>query len=371
MGSHQITLIPISEVARISKNFLPASISNGYSLKSLFRNIADDADVRNSVVAFRDFLHVFFDRLISDGHSYAIPPKIPNSMTDYPFLYNITNLLVDMGYCGKLADDGKSLFISEMPLCTATIDENGKKKSPKIPISSQMDCLRFLSLCGFEFNGVDLDGKSLSFSTEHLIEMKYPKNPETLLGLKVLSIADMELRTDRRYWNDHNLLRCDYRLLQEYEPDMRDVLLDFLHPLPKKIQAFALKLHNRYVEKGLTCINTRLGIISFAYVHIGKSKKALAERSTYQKRIWEFSYSPKDGYCIFVRPKKADKYADVIKGFPNTLQDRITKGYGCYKKQGLPRCNNECQGIKLPLDETILPMAADIQRWIDCEVPSK
>jgi len=149
---------------------------------------------------------------------------------------------------------------------------------------------------------------------------------------------------------------------------MLDVVNDFLHPLPEKVREFAIKLHQRYTEIGLNCINTRLALVSFAYSYIGKSRKVLSERDIYSKRVWEFSYSIKDGYCLFVRPKKTDKYADDIKTFHKSLQEKIAQGYGCDRKRNEP-CQHGCQGIKIPLDDSIITIGNDIETWLDNEIP--
>jgi hypothetical protein len=363
---HEVTLKPISDVANFLKKLLPSSIPETYDLKPIFENIANDQDIRNGVIAFRDFLLVYFERLATNGHLYAKPPKKPTNMADYPFLYNMTNLLVDIGYYGMLTDGGSSLIVSEIPTCTASVDANGKKKSAKISVSAMMECLRFLSLCGFMFTGIDMNAKKHNISETTPLKVSYPGKPNLLIGLKVLAIADMDLRTQRRYWNDNNLLRCDYRLLKAEESDMRDVLTDFLHPLPEKIQALALKLHQRYTDAALTCINTRLGNISFAYVPTGL--KSASERDLYAKRVWEFCLSIRDGYSIFVRAKKTEKYPDIIKTFPALLQEKIAQGYGCDRKRG-ERCQLGCQGIRIPLDESILDIAKEIETWLDNETP--
>jgi len=282
---------------------------------------------------------------MTDGHLFAKPPKKPSSMADYPFLYNVTNLLVDIGYHGKLSESGDSLLIDELPLCAPP--------KPKIPASAQADCKRFLTLCGFVFDE---------------LQVTYPSNPILLTGLKALSIADMELRTDKRYWGDNNLLRCDYRLLKSEEPDMLDVLNDILHPLPAEVQAFAVKLHRRYTDMGLTCVNTRLGEMNFAYADVRKSRKTLPPREIYGKRIYAFSYSIKNGYCLFVRPKKTERYADIIKTFDLYLQQKIVQGYGCDRKRN-ERCQHGCQGILIPLNESVLEIANDIETWLDNEMP--
>jgi hypothetical protein len=371
MSTHHsgtVTLKPVSEMAKYLKNLIPANIPETYALKPIFKKVANEENIRKGVIAFRDFLFLLCEFLIKDGHLYARPPKNPTSITDYPFIHNITNLLVEIGYHSKLAKDGKSLLITEMPLCTASIDEKGKKKSPKIPFSGQIECLRFLSLCGFAFTGIDLEAKTLNASQARLAEVSYPNNPILLTGLKALSIADMELRTTRRYWNDNNLLRCDYRLMKAEQTDILDVLKDFLHPLPARIQKFALKLHQRYIDMGMTCVMTILSDVNFAYSFINKSRRVLSSRDIYTLSVWQFSYSIRFGYCLVVRAKKTDKYADVIKKFPLSLQKIIAKGYGCDRKLRNERCQHGCQGIRIPLDDSILNTAKDIETWLDNEV---
>ena len=370
MGTHQVTLKPISDVAIYLKNLIPANIPVTYALKPMFESVASEENIRNGIIAFRDFLYLLCDRLISSGHLFAKPPKTPSNMTDYPFLHNMTNILVDTGYHSKLAESSDSLLIAIIPSCNSYTDENGKKRSPKIPASGLIECLRFLTLCGFAFAGIDVEAKTITVSETHPLEVSYPGNPLLLTGLKALSIADMELRKGRRYWNDNNLLRCDYRLLKAEDTDILDELKDFLHPLPEKIQEYALQLHQRYVEIGLTCTLSILDDTSFSYAYINESRKTLSSRDKYQQRIWAFSYSMRNGFCLFVRAKKTDKYADVIANFPLALQEKIAMGYGCYRKMGREYCQGDCQGIRIPLDDSVLTMSMDIETWLDHEMPS-
>ena len=114
-----IVIKPINDVAEFQRNLIPVNIPETYTLKLMFASIASEDNIRNGVVAFRDFLLMFCDMLITDGHLYAKAPKKPSSMADYPFLYNITNLMVDIGYHGKLSKNGDSLLITQLPLCTA------------------------------------------------------------------------------------------------------------------------------------------------------------------------------------------------------------------------------------------------------------
>ena len=99
---------PISEYARYIKNLIPVNILKMYTLKPIFENMAGEERIRDGVIAFRDFLHLLCDRLISNGHEYIKPRKTKNP-DDYPFLHSLNDLLIDMGYHGKLAEDGDPL----------------------------------------------------------------------------------------------------------------------------------------------------------------------------------------------------------------------------------------------------------------------
>lgn len=359
LNYHEVTIKPIGEVAGFLKNLVPANIPETYTLKPRFEDIESEENIRNSVVAFRDFLYLFFDCLMSDGHLYAKPPKKPGSVSDYPFLSNVSCLLVEIGYHGKLAESGDLLVVTEIPSCTM---------KPNISAANTIACLRFLTLCGFVFSGIDLEAKTFTVSQTQPLEVSYPNNPATLVGLKVMAIADKELRK-RRGWNDNSILACNYRLLKEEDTDIRDILKDFLHPLPGKIQEFVLKLHQRYTDMGMTCSMRVLGDINFAYADISKSRRVLSPTDIYARSIWKFSVSMKNGYCLFVRPKKTDKYADIIEKFPLYLREKIAKGYGCDRKRN-ERCQGGCQGICIPLKDSILDMSGDIEKWLDSEMPA-
>jgi len=353
---HEVTIEPIGEVAIFMKNLIPADIPETYAIKPMLESVASEQDIRNGVFAFREFLYLFFDRLTSDGTFYAKPPKRPSSMTDYPFLHNIANLLVEIGYRSTLAENGASLLVTEISPHIAS----------KISGSNIILCLRFLTLCGFVFNGIDLDARMVDISQVLPLEVSYPQNPITLTGLKALAIADMELRTTKRYWNDNYLFRCDYRAIKTDGSDIIEILKDYLHPLPENVREFALNLHRRYTDMGMTCSIRILGDVNFAYADISKSRRKLSATDIYALSVWQISISMKNGYCIFVRPKKADKYAEAIEKFPLTLRERIISGYGCDRKRG-ERCQGGCQGIPVSLDDSIIDIAKDIEIWLDSE----
>ena len=359
-SSHGETVMqkPINEYALYLKSLIPKNIPETYALNPMFEDVADEENIRNGIIAFRDYLYLFCERLISDGHLYSKPHKTKN-LEDYPFINNINHLLIEIGYHSQFNENGDSLLITEIPLFTLP--------KPKVPFSKQIECLQFLTLCGFVFSGIDLDGKKIEFTEGQVLEVAYPDNPLVLTGLKVLSIAAKELW--RRFYNNaDNLLRCDYRAIKAEDSDDYDILKEFLQSLPEKLQKFGLELHQRYKDMGMTCVELHDDANHFAYANTKKSKKTLSRRDIFQKRVWEFSLSVKYGFCLVVRMKKADKYADIIEGFPLVLKEKILQGYGCDRKLRNEPCQGGCQGIRIPFDNSVLEMKKDIEIWLDNEV---
>ena len=369
-----VTQKSISEIAKYLKNLIPANIPEFYELNPIFDSIANEENIRNGVIAYRDYLYLFCDHLISDGSSYFKLKKNPKTATDYPFLYSITDLLSDIGYNGKLTESGKSLVVSELPSFTGLIDSNGNRKKPKNSATMLSVCLRFLALCGFEFTGIDLEAKSVKLKEGQLIEVSYPNAPSLLIGLRVMSIADIELRV-KRYKNDYhhdNLLRCDYRLIQARAIDMLEVLKDFSYPLEENVREFALGLHKHYIDLGMTCVIIASTFeVHLAYTYIKNSPRSLSSRDIYQKRVWEFAVSTRNGHSLVVRAKKTDKYPEVIEKLALPLQKKIEIGYGCDRKLRNEPCQGGCEGLRFPLDETILDISTDIKMWLDEEVSYK
>lgn len=374
MDHGPVIVLSINELASYLRNMIPASIPESYKLKERFAGVADEATIRQGVLAFRNFLYVFCDYLISDGHDYFKPRKNPKKDTDYPLLFTITDLLADIGYYGNLAESGDAMLVTELPSFTSSIDEKGRRKQPRNSAVKLTEAMKFLGRCGFVFQGLDLDAKKVSIPKESVIEVYYPDAPILLTGLKVMSIADIEFRVKRYVtdFNHDNLLLCDYRLLKDNASEPIEVLEGFLQSLPEKVRDFALDLHQSSSEMGLTCepiISTFE--VHFAYSYLKKSRKALSAKDVYQKRVWEFALSTKHGYNLVVRAKKVDKYPELIETLPMVLQSKIEAGYGCDRKLHDEPCQRGCQGMRFPLDESILEVSDGIKTWLEKEISYK
>ncbi|MCL2708757.1 MAG: hypothetical protein FWF03_06535, partial [Defluviitaleaceae bacterium] len=296
-------LRPIGEIARYIKKLIAADIPERFSLKPTFLEIAGEDKICAGVAAFKDFLRQFCDRLETDGNLYAKPPKNPKSAADYPFLNYVINLLIEIGYYGSLSEDGEALSVSRIPSFSPSADKNGKIRKPKVPASGQLDCLRFLTLCGMAFKNADFESKVLSINETNPLIVGYPSDPLMPVGLRAMAAAEIKLK-ERRYWNDHSFLRCDYRLLLAGDFDPADSLADLLYTLPEPVRDFAMNLHRRYVGKGMTCVAVNDDKYHFAYSFVKKSKRTLTARDIYALRVWEFACSLREGFRLVIRAKK-------------------------------------------------------------------
>jgi len=351
---------PIAEMAKYIKNIIPANIPEVYPLKPMLKKIASEDSIRNGVLAFRNFLYLVCDRLIADGSIYDKPPKNTNNdvshpslAVSYPFLNNVKSVLFNMGYHGKLAENSASILLGDLQSLTSVISANGEQMKAKISVQKLIVTLRFLASCGIYFGGIDLDTGKPDMSKDASLEISYPDNPAMLIGLKVMAIAQKELYTK----GNHDIfLRCDYRILKDEDTEVISILKDLVNPLPVEAQDFALKLHQRYSDAGMTC-RVDVFYLGIRFIYSYKNKE-----------IWTFSISLDSGYRILIRAQNTHLYADVIQKFPLPLQEKVAKGYGCEKKKYGKPCQKGCRGFSFSLDEEALELSQDIETWLDNEV---
>jgi hypothetical protein len=112
-----------SEMAAYIKKLIPADIPEVYPLNPILKSISNDENIRNGVLAFRGFLYGIYDRFIAEGSQYDKPPKNPEDdsghegagtlAVGYPFIYNVTTILLNIGYYGKLTENGGSILLDE------------------------------------------------------------------------------------------------------------------------------------------------------------------------------------------------------------------------------------------------------------------
>ena len=285
MGQNEHTF---TDMARYLKNLLPAEIPADYSVKPIFTKIEREDNIRNGVAALRDFMGQNYDLLIADSGQYEKPnvkigDRNPSLAVDYPFIYHARSVLLNIGYHSKLRGD--ALTFCGLQTLTPVICCEGMESTTKISAPRLMECLRFLSGCGLYFEGIDLDAEKPAMADDELVEVTYPDNSDVLTGLKIMAVAQRDLRWKT---NDEIFLRCDYRALTNDTLNAAGALKDLLTPLAFEIQETVLRLHQKSMEKGLEC-TVKTGLkSSFLYTN---QKTA----------VWEFSSSFSGGCRVSFR----------------------------------------------------------------------
>ena len=205
----------LSDVARHLKNLLPIEIPESYPIKPMFTNITDEEGIRGGIVALLDFMRLFYDLLADSGEQYDKPKspsrrgKTPSIPVDFPFIYHAKSVLLNIGYHGKLNDNVLSfcgLKTLSPIICCEGMEATTKTSKPKL-----ISCIRFLSDCGMYFEGIDLDMPNPCMTDNRHIEVTYPDNPDVLVGLQVMAIAQRDLLWKTK---DEVFLRCDYHALR-------------------------------------------------------------------------------------------------------------------------------------------------------------
>ena len=352
-------------MAKHLKNVITQEIPEIYAINPMFENISSEEEIREGVLAFRNFLYQLCDVLLVEGDSYDNHKKNAHAFDDrvtisvyFPFLHNVKCLLLNIGFHGVLTKSAGSLTVSNNIFNT------------KIPVSKSIECLRFLTDCGLVIDGIDLNEKITDLSKVERINISYPDNPAMLTGLKVMAIAEIELDkiVNKLEGNKSStisycrfsdiLLRCDYRVLKNNKTDnVISILKDTMNPLSANVQDFILQLHQRYLDKGLKC-NVE---IKDLWIKIKYSYKS--------KEIWGINVSLNNGYQINIKAKNTHKYADTIEKFPSFIREMIEKGYGCGIKRGISdHCNGGCQGFRFSLDDSIIDIRSAIETWLDTEL---
>lgn len=338
----------LSDVARYLKEIMVPETEEAYAIDPAYTAVSTEENIRAGVRALRGFLARLYDALIAGGDAYDNSKKVAHAYENrtslsvyYPFLHNVGTLLINIGYHGVLAGGAQSIACDD------------RLFNKKLSVPKNLECLRFLMACGIRVEGIDVNDRKQSLADNHAIRIAYPDDPAMLIGLKALSIAEVD---HRNLDNQDVLLRCDHRALKTEATDAVSIVRDMIRPLPADIQAFVLQLHQRYLDQGLSCVVETKGF--HTYVKYGYRRKD----------VWGLNASLSNGYHINVKAVKTDEYADAIQSFPPALQDLIAKGYGCGRKRDIGRCDGGCRGMPIPLDDAALGMREDIVTWFDLEV---
>lgn len=338
----------LQDVASYLKEIMVPATHESYAINPEYINDIPEENIRKGVLEFRAFLIRLYDVLYAKGDIYDNCNKVAHEYENrttlsvyYPFLHNVSTILMNIGYHGVLVDNSQTLVCAN-----AIFNKN-------LSAAKNLECLLFLTDCGICIDGIDLNNKKQNLFDINKVYITYQDNPMMLTGLKVMAIAEIEHGS---LANQDIFLRCDYRVLKKDETDVLSIVQDTIKPLSPKVQNFILKLHQRYINKGLTCTVEVKGF----HIYIKYSIK--------RKNLWGINTSLNNGYHINVKSTKTHEYTDTIKTFSPVLQELISKGYGCGRKREIGHCDGGCRGITISLNDSVLDIKDDIITWLDNEV---
>jgi len=338
---------PLRDFAKHLKELIQ-DVPTDYAINSIYKSISDEENIRNGVLAFRDFLCQFFDYIIANADLHDKPKPNANRVwgginftMDYPFLRDMSAVLMNIGIYGELNASGDALILSGDELLSVL---------KKAKVSKAAIYLRYLTDCGIEFFGIDLDTEKPNLSKVSILEVSYPDNSAMLIGLKIMANAQLEInkkRFKKGTWAcvntiDNVFLRCDYNALGEDEVEQISLIKDIIKPFPAETQKLVLTLHQHLLDSGFKCEITtgRNSAIGFYLLYAYKTKPKRVVQAS-----WIIGITPNN--CgIKIDAKNASEYSNVVEKFPHDLLELIRNGSGCIYNPAPKRCELESTGYK-------------------------
>jgi len=349
---------PLRDFANHLKEIIQ-DIPANYAICPIYKSIADEENIRNGVLAFRDFLSQFFDYVSANADLHDKPKPNANRVwgginftMDYPFLRDMSAILMHIGIHGKLNARGDALVLSGEELLSAL---------KKAKVSKAAIYLQYLTDCGIEFFGIDLETEKPNLSKAPILEVSYPDNSAMLIGLKIMANAQLEINKKRfkvGTWAcvntiDNVFLRCDYKALMEEEVEQISLIKDIIKPFPAETQELVLKLHQRLLDSNFKCEITtgRNSGMGFYLLYAYKKKPKFVMNAS-----WVIGITPNN--CgIKLDAKNASKYSDLFEKFPSDLLELIKTGTGC---------THEPVPEHFPLETTVYKFIIDGKEYVKC-----
>lgn len=170
----------LQDVASYLKEIMVPETHEAYGINPVYTSVSFEESIRDGVMAFRAFLVRLYDVLYTKGDVYDNSKKVAHGYENrttlsvyYPFLHNVSTILMNIGYHGITVDNGQTLICGNNMF-------NGK-----LSVTKNIECLRFLADCGICIDGIDINGKKQNLSDIKTIKITYPDNP-TMLILTVI-----------------------------------------------------------------------------------------------------------------------------------------------------------------------------------------
>ena len=323
-------MISIKEMITKTKENVICDFPDDYLVSDyLLHGFAED-DARTGIKGFSSLLIQIYDAMLHATNNPIIEEEATTNSLGLTNIYtgikNSLSLLYAIGVCGKPNDSNDSLLIDGIILNNLYKKMRGNKP---------LEYMRILKDAGLVFS-IDLSVKSLNLNKVGVIELYYPDNATTLIGLKVLSKAVSKINRDVHLADiTHTFARCDYSVLslpKKYIYEM-PIITKFL---PDDYRDFFVQLH---------------GML-------------LSNKCKYEAKVnmneYQFTYIPKKGTAnicsinisferctVRINSRLITKQPDLLAEAPKSIYDAVKNGFTCLKKADPDACNPKCNGKNL------------------------
>lgn len=142
----------LQDVASYLKEIMVTETHEAYTINPAYTNGSVEESIRAGVLEFRAFLVRLYNVLYVKGDVYDNSKKVAHEYENritlsvyYPFLHNVSTILMNIGYQGMPVENAQSL------VCGNTVFNE------KISVVKNLECLRFLEYCGICIDGIDIN----------------------------------------------------------------------------------------------------------------------------------------------------------------------------------------------------------------------
>ena len=255
----------LTKVCNYLKTLVIPHTPENFVVAERFRYGLTDDEIRKGLAAFREFLHMFFDKMAEDEIDIDTGGKwdadtLPNLRECFLTVFDLIMTLFTLGIRGRL---------EKSPVLKLTVYTNDlftticPKTEPylsfiKMKSEHKVKMFRFLSDLGLRFIGADFSCE-VDFSAIESFQVTSEINEYFVIGLKLISEATLN---NTHYYYIMNLfqpafLRCDFHPLANTVPKKHKVnIKDLLIAEKPEIREWVMGINDWLINAGCRVTHT-------------------------------------------------------------------------------------------------------------------
>lgn len=95
----------LQDLAKYLKEIVVPETDEAYAINPIYANVSDEGNIREGVIAFREFLIRLYDVLYTQEEVFDSSKKVAHEYENrttlsvyYPYLHNVRTILMNIGY---------------------------------------------------------------------------------------------------------------------------------------------------------------------------------------------------------------------------------------------------------------------------------